>query len=122
MEKNSTEEFEKKVFSVLKDMRFTTVGYYPYSHCIDIIGYMKPQPPFTINTKAVVEIAKNKLTTDKVESFYKIAQDALADKIIIFADKEFEKLDTKVQRLITKSKIEYFGGKVLNTLSSQMKA
>ena len=101
-------ELEKKVLQLLKDQNFSVKGYYSYDSVTDIVGYFDARPPFQIPTKVIIEIRTDELTSEDVDGFSRLAKNTLADKRILFSLKPFDKLDSKIQSLISKIRCDYF--------------
>lgn len=107
-------EFEKKVFSFLKEMGITPKGYYEYPAFADLIGYQKSQPPYKFPAKVMAEVSAGKLTIDKILSFSKTTKDNQVTKSLIFGTDDYDQLADNVKEAMQKAGIEYFGPKELS--------
>nr|MDO8100089.1 hypothetical protein [Candidatus Njordarchaeota archaeon] len=85
MNMDKFEKFERDVLTFLKHFAFSVVGYFTYPSYTDILGYMKPAPPFTVPTKVMVEVIGVKPTVGMIEGFVKLSRDSLSQKAAIFS-------------------------------------
>jgi len=104
---DETKQFEKDALAFLKSINLTVVGYYPYDHCSDIIGYLPPRPPFNVSTKVMVEVLKIKPTTSIIERFVKLSRDAEVEREIMLSEFPISDLDVKAKSLISESRTDY---------------
>ncbi len=105
---NEFTTFERASLAFLRTLEFTPVGYYPYPHCSDVSGYLKPTPPFKIPVKAMAEIIRATPTCASIEGFHKVAKDLLAERLILICRMPLTELSPELQSLIGKLGIEFF--------------
>ena len=114
-------ELEQKALRLLTGLSFNIKGYYSYDSVTDIVGYFEPRAPLRNPTKIIVEIRTDELNPENIDGFLKLGKNTLAEKMILFAVKEFEKLALDLQSLISKSFIEYFDDGTLDRILEEEK-
>lgn len=112
--------FEEDSYRIIRSLEFQVIGYYPYEHASNLVGYLKQPDPLSIPIKLAVEIAKSPLSKDSVVSFSKFGINILAQKLCIFHWVDFEDLDEEIKLVLTDLKIDYVGGKKLENYLSKI--
>jgi hypothetical protein len=107
--------FEKSALAFLKSLGLTPVGYYPYSHCSDVVGYWDPPPPFRVRTKMMAEIVRELPTRSSIEGFHKLAQDSLVERIVLICRTPLAHLSSDLQSLVEGLRIEFFDQATIST-------
>jgi len=95
--------------SYLRSIGVSIVGYYPYEHAIDIVGFLKLPSPFKIPLKVVAEIAKGSVTVDAIDGFSKLAKNSLAEKVLLLAPSDLAQLDPDAKKKLENERIEFIG-------------
>ena len=111
-------EFDRKVFSILKEMSITPKGFYRYANFSELVGQQKPSWPLTTSLKVMVEILYVKPQKEQIIGFLKSAQDNQVSRSIIFGiddltDAEKERLD------LTNYNIDYFDYSAIDSLITE---
>jgi len=112
-----SQSFEHLAVSFLKSIGISIVGYYPYDHAIDVVGFLKPPPPFKLPMKVVAEVARSDVTADTIDGFSKLAKNSLAEKMLLLAPSEFDQLDTDARKKLESERIEFVGKKEIAVFS-----
>jgi hypothetical protein len=115
--KPPNDDFERKSVSVLRNIGFRAVSYYQYPYSTEILGYVKPRPPLTIPLKLMVAIVRSRPTAQLINSFHQTGKNALADRLVIFSPTDPRRLTSEAQRVLSRSRIEFFGGKIIDELA-----
>lgn len=76
-------ELDKAVMLGLSNLGFAARSYLRYENHSDIMGEFKAQPPFTVPTRAMVEISKGIPGAETIEGFYNQAKSAQCEKAIL---------------------------------------
>lgn len=103
--------------SYLRSLGVSIVGYYPYGHAIDIVGFLKLPAPFHLPLKIVAEIAKGSVTLDAIDGFSKLAKSSLADRMLMLASLELTELDPETKKKLESEGIELIGKKDIAAFS-----
>jgi hypothetical protein len=103
--------------SYLRSLGISIVGYYPYDHATDIVGFLKLPLPFKLPLKVVAEIAKSSVTVDAIDGFSKLAKNSLAEKVLLLAPSELDKLDPDAKKKLESERIEFVGKKDITVFS-----
>lgn len=102
-------EFEKKIFSILKEMSIVPKGYYTYPDFTDLVGQQNPSWPLTLPLKVMAEIFYGKIKKENITGFIKSAKDNQATRFLVFGITDLNDLKSDILNEIVINNIEYFG-------------
>jgi len=117
MPTKSGQGFEHMAMAFLKSIGVSIVGYYQYQHATDIVGFLRPPPPFKLPIKIVAEIATGRVSVDSVDGFIKLAKNSLAERMLLLAPLELNQLDPEVTTRLESGRIEFIGRKEIGIFS-----
>jgi hypothetical protein len=100
--------FENSARSALKQIGFTTLGYYSYPARVDIVGYLDPPAPLKNPFKVVATILKGETTEEQIQNSSKLVEDSRANRLLIFSRSKKSNIQDKVVKFIESIEAECF--------------
>ena len=112
-------EFDKKVFSILKEMGITPKGFYRYEDFSELIGQQKPIWPLTTSHKVMIEILYVKPQKEQIAGFLKSALDNQVSHSIIFGIDALTDIQKTELGLTNANNVDYFDYSKIDSLISE---
>lgn len=105
---DTKDNFETSVRKGLREMGFTTVGYYSYPTRVDIVGYLDPPVPLKLPFKFVASLFKGQTTLEQIQNSAKLAEDSQANRLLVFTQTKKSDLPDSVLKFIDSIGAEIF--------------